>query len=292
MDAKTFDVMAKSLAGSRSRRSLIKGVAAGLAVVAAGRVGLGGVSASSGVEQFVIDYYDAIQKHQWSTAYGILGSKFHQKQTLAQFTAGFDDTAYTSVAIQHVTGVLTGNKYGVDVVINAWKNDGSPQAFSGRYFIGREGGVSKIVDASIKTASTSGLSPLCQASNLGITLTGDAGTGHRFGNLTATNNGGACTLAGMPSVVLRDSHNHELIRGKRESGTTITAVPLESGDSALLQMDWVNWCGASVSGSTKLSVSLPGSTGKFTVSPAIGVPPCLSDPGGTSSFILRPWEAA
>src|SRR5215213_5310994 len=121
---------------------------------------------AAGNEQFVIDYYDAIQKHPWSKAYNLLGSKLCKKQTLQQFTDGFASTAFTSVEIGHVTGQLSGNTYGVDVVTDAWLNDGTPQAFSGRYFIGREGGVTKIVDATINVADASGLAPLCYASDL------------------------------------------------------------------------------------------------------------------------------
>jgi hypothetical protein len=288
----SLDDVARGLASTRSRRSLLKGIVVAAAAVSAGRVfGAPGVLAA-GNEQFVLDYYDAIQRHSWSKAYNVLGSKFHQKQTLQQFTDGFAETAFTSVEIGHVTGQLSGNRYGVDVVINAWLNDGTPQAFSGRYYIGREGGVTKIVDASIKVANTSGMAPLCFAGDLATELSGDAATGHRYGDLLVTNQGTTCTLAGLPHVTIKNNSNKALISGRREPGSVMRAVAIDGGQSGLLQLDWTNWCGSEITGDVKVAVTLAGHTGNFTVNHGFGIPGCFSEPGGASSLLFRPWQAS
>jgi hypothetical protein len=286
-----LDDFAREFAKNQTRRSLLKGIAAGLVVAATGSIRRTDVAAaSSGNEQFVLDYYDAIQRHAWKTAYNVLGAKFHAAQSLQQFIDGFAETAFTSVEIGHVTGQLTGNRYGVDVVIHAWLDDGTPQAFSGRYYVGREGGVAKIVDAKIQVSDASGVAPLCFASDLATDLSGNAGTGHRFGDLVVFNQGSACTLAGMPGVLIKNQNGQNVVSGKREPNTTIQSVSLEPGDSALLQLDWTNWCGNQISGDVRVTVSLPGSTGSFTVNHGFGTPPCLGDPNSASHLFVRPWQ--
>lgn len=287
MDASGIDGIARSLAGARSRRSLLKGLAAGVAVVAAGKVGIGTVAASGGAEQFVIDYYDALQKHSWSKAYNLLGGAFHQDQSLDDFIAGFAETAYTSVEVGHVASA-SGGRYAVGVVVNAWLSDGSPQQYVGTYFVGREGGVAKIVGAELEVGDSYSLAPLCFAGQLSASAAGGSATGHRYSDITVTNNGDVCVLAGMPSVSIKDKHGSTLIKGKRAGGTSISAVPLGNGESALLSLDWTNWCGGAVSGQVKASISLPGETGHFTVGNAIGVPPCVG--GGTSALAITPWQ--
>jgi hypothetical protein len=274
-----------------TRRALLKGITAGLAVAGTGFVRRANVAAAStGNEQFVLDYYDAIQRHAWKTAYNLLGAKFHRAQTLQQFVDGFASTAFTTVEISHVTGQLSGNRYGVDVVIHAWLDDGTPQAFSGRYFVGREGGVAKIVDATIEVADASGLAPLCFASDLRTGLAGNAGTGHRFGDLTVVNQGAGCMLAGMPGVTIKDQNGKRLVSGKREPNSVMSAVTLEPGDVALLQLDWTNWCGSPIASDVTVNVSLPGSTGTLTVGHGFGVPPCLGDSNSASNLAVRPWQ--
>jgi hypothetical protein len=91
----SLDDVARGLASARSRRSLLKGMFAALAVGAVGRFGGIPEASAAGNEQFVIEYYDAIQKHSWEMAYNLLGSKFHKKQTLQQFKDGFAQTVFT-----------------------------------------------------------------------------------------------------------------------------------------------------------------------------------------------------
>lgn len=288
MDGHAFDGVTKGLAGVRSRRSFLKGLVAGAAVLAAGRF-RGRRAAAAGNEAVVIAYYDAIQKHSWQKAYNLLGGKFHQRQTLDQFIAGFADTAFTSVDVRGVSNALPGNTYGIDVVVNAWLKNGTPQRFTGRYFVGREGGVAKIVDANLVVADASGSAPLCRAGQLGFTAQADAGAGNRYSAITVTNTGGACTLAGQPGVSLKSGAT-KLLSGKREPNTTLAPVPLGPGASAVLQLGWTNWCGAGVSGDVAAVITLPGTAGTITVPAAIGVPPCLG--AGGSSLRIRPWQNA
>jgi hypothetical protein len=53
----------------------------------------------------------------------------------------------------------------------------------------------------------------------------------------------------------------------------------------------VNWCGNAITDPVKASISLPGATGHFSVSNAIGVPPCLGE-SVPSSLSVRPWHTA
>jgi hypothetical protein len=288
MDAHGIDGLARSLAGARTRRSLVKGLAAGLAVVATGRFGFGEAAAAGDFPSIVRNYYDSIEKHSWTKAYNYLGNSLQQAQSFDQFVAGFADTAYTAVAIGS-TSTLSGGRMKILATVTAWLNDGSPQLFDGYYIVGVEGGSAKILDAHLSVEDGSSISHLCQASQLHTSVSGSSATGHRFADITVTNTGEICTLAGMPSVVIKDSHGHQLIRGKREAGTTIPARAIDTGDSSTLSLSWGNWCGDPVTGQVSASITLPGQSGHLTIHNAIGVPPCLGDPGSASSLQVKPW---
>jgi hypothetical protein len=294
MDANGIDGLARSLAGSHSRRSLLKSFAAGLAVVAAGSIGLHDASAANS-GKIVTDFYDAIEKHEWAKAYGYLGSSMQAAQSLADFTAGFHDTAWTEV---HVFTIGSGATYSISVRIFAWLNDGTPQHFDGTYTAGHENGVLKILDASLHTGPTTGMLRLCRSSQLHASVTGDSATGHRYSKITVTNTGDpslysdGCTMVGMPGVLITNANGAHVIRGKRETGAALTSMPLNGGDSAVLQLDWTNWCGADIPDPIKATITLAGNSGHLTLNNPIGVPPCLGNPGSASHLSVRPWQPA
>jgi hypothetical protein len=227
-----------------------------------------------------------VQKHDWTRAYRILGSKIQHNQSYDSFVQGYAKTQYTSVRIDHA-----GDDGKVTVTIRAWLVDGAPQQFEGFYKVGTERGVHRILSASIESVDANNIPPLCRAEDLGASIAANAGAGHRFGEITVVNEGAACTLAGMPRVSISSANGRRLISGKRSSGTTISAVQLEQGYAALLELDWSNWCGETITGDVRVNVTLGPGTGRKVIEGGFGVPPCLGEPESASTLNVKPWQA-
>jgi hypothetical protein len=289
MDEHVFDLFARQFAHRTDRRTLLSGaIAAGAAVIGLRRPARATNQAEGGM---VFDYYQAIDRRAFRTAYKCLGTKFTSRQTLNNFTAGFATTVYDDLVINSVHPDAANNRVVYDVTVTAWHSDGSIHRYTGTYTEGNEAGTRKLIDAAIKEAGASPASPLCAASDLTATMTGDAGAGQRYGTVTVTNTAaGPCVLGPVPRVTVRDGLGNQVISSRQEPNTTITTVTLAPGKSATLGMHWSNWCGDSVSGEPRVTVAFRGGEGRITDLTGLAVPPCLSAPGGESQLTVKPWQ--
>jgi hypothetical protein len=299
MDSKTrsidrsdrkFDILAKTVASGASRRTVLRGLAGGLALLAGWGARPAAASAPAG--GIVYLYYQAIAAHDYETAYSYLGGTLTQNRTLAQFTDGFSDTTYVDLTVNHTAPDPDHLRNTYTVTVTAWHTDGAILWFKGTYTEGREGGVPKIIAATLAPSTATGVSPLCRAGDLGATESGDSGAGQRYGTVTVVNNGATCVLGGPPTVKIYSPHHHKLITGKLEQGSTIATVKLAHGQRANLAMHWANWCGATVNGEVTTTVLLPASLGSWEGLKGLGVPPCLGDPGSPSALSVKPWARA
>lgn len=291
MNSPRIDAVAKLLATSGSRRTLVKGIGAtlGTIVLADRRSAL----AADDYTTPVVAYYQAVAARRFKTAYGLLDSALQAKQSYDQFVAGFSDTAYVELnSVKNGAAPGSANRYPVDVRILAWHTDGTIHQYIGSYFVGLVGGAQKIVGASISEGPTpTDQPPLCRAADLGVTATGDAGAGSRFLTITLTNRGSAtCVLGGFPHVQIRDAGNMRVISAAEESGVTITTVRLAPNQQATLGLRWTNWCGDQPVNPLSTLVTLPGSLGHLSVAAAPGVPPCLGN--GGARLTEKPFASA
>jgi hypothetical protein len=306
MNTNGIETICKGFATTGSRRNLLKGIAGGFAaaLLAAGTrsaafaegqahqvpskgLNTGGSDASG----FVVDFYQAIVAGDYQSAYAILGATLQGKQSFGDFEAGFSDTAFVTVNILG-THARAGNKYRVDVEVIAWHTDGSIHQYDGSYTIGREGGVAKIVAASLHAGPTPDVLPLCSADDLNAFLEGDAGAGHRYGSVTIVNVGAnGCIVGGFPSAKLVDGKNHQttLVTGVPEQGVTAQPITLWQGHQAVVELDWTNWCGSPPTKNLSVVLSLPGSFGSITIPHNFGVPPCVAS-GENSNLTVGPWS--
>jgi uncharacterized protein DUF4232 len=289
MNQNSFDQFARNLAYRTDRRTLLGGViAAGAGIFGIRHAALAAPQSEGGL---VFDYYQAIDRRAFKTAYGYLGAAFHARQTLDNFTAGFADTVYDDLVISGVHPDAARNQIVYDVTVTAWHLDGSVHRFTGTYTEGREAGASKLIDAAIREVPVHDMPPLCAASDLHATMTGDAGAGQRYGTVTATNvAGGSCVLGGIPRVAVSDASGNRVISARAEPNVPITTVTLAPGKSATLDMHWSNWCGAPVNGEPHVSVTFRGGEGRIANLTGLAVPPCLSQPGGESTLSVKPWQ--
>jgi hypothetical protein len=289
MDGRGVDAVAKALARSGTRRTLITGAGAALGAILFG--GRRGAQAAGDYKVYVIAYYQAIAARRFKTAYALLGSALRARQSYDNFVAGFSDTLYVELTVTH-TGGGTPNRSPVDVRVVAWHGDGTIHQYSGTYYVGIEGGTPKLVDAALSEDPAPKNQPaLCRAADLGTTFRGDAATGSRFLTITLTNEGSAaCVLGGFPRVQVRDAAKKRVISASEEFGVTIDTVRLAPNGTATLDLRWSNWCGNEPSGPLSTLVTLPGTLGRVAVAAAPGVPPCLGS--GASHLTEKPFAAA
>ena len=178
------------------------------------------------------------------------------------------------------------------VTLTAWHTDGAILRFAGTYTEGREGGVPKLIDAALAEAlGGDDVPPLCDARDLRATITGDAGVGQRYGTIAVTiTAAGPCVLGGVPAVTLRDGRGDTLVAARRQNGVPISTVTLDPGQDATLDLHWSNWCDGVIDGTPNATVVFAAGKGSLDGLTGIGVPPCLSDPGGASSLQVKPWR--
>lgn len=290
MDDHAFDHLAMFLAQPFNRRTLLGGLIAA-SVPGLGKTRAEVLATSQDQGGLVFDYYQAIDAHKYKTAYSYLGAKFTARQTLENFTAGFSDTVYDDLIIHAVHPDSANNRVVYDVTITAWHVDGSVLFFAGTYTEGRENGRTKLIDAAIQPTKSHAVAPLCKASGLTASMSGDAGAGQRYGSVTVTNSAShACVLGDIPRVTLRAENGRKLMNARQETGFPITTITLDPGQQAVLEMHWSNWCGDANIGRPGVSVQLSGERGTMAGLTGIGVPPCLSEPGGTTTFRVKPWQ--
>jgi hypothetical protein len=291
MEPHAFDRIARSLARLGTRRALLRGIVGASAAIIGGGWTIPGLAESPTDGGLVFDYYQAIDARDYARAYSYLGSRFTSRQSLQNFAEGFSDTAYDDLTINAVYPDTARARVVYDVTITAWHLDGAILRYTGTYVEGQEGGETKLIDANIVLASATGTSPLCQASDLNAEMTGDAGAGQRYGTITVTNIAdGPCVLGGVPRVTIRDEAGHKLIAAKREPNVPITTVSLDPDQKAELELRWSNWCGGEIIGRPRVAFQLYGHRGTSNPLSGIGLPPCLSDPGGVSTLTVKPWH--
>ena len=290
MDEHILDQFARQLAHRTDRRTILTGaIAAGAAAIGLLRTVRAAAQTDGGM---VFDYYQAIDRRAFRTAYKCLGTKFTSHQTLDNFTAGFANTVYDDLVINSVHPDTVNNRVVYDVTVTAWHSDGSIHRYTGTYTEGNEAGTRKLIDAAIKEAGVSPASPLCAASDLTATMTGDAGAGQRYGTVTVTNTApGPCVLGPVPRITVRDAAGSRVISSRQEPNTTIATFTIAPGKSATLGMHWSNWCGAPLTGEPRVTVALRGGEGQIANLTGLGVPPCLSTPGGESQLTVKPWQS-
>jgi hypothetical protein len=290
MDGRSLVLWVAAFVANVGRRALPLGLLAVVTLVGGGRAWVQEARGASDPESVVIDYYRAIVGRDYAAAYADLGTGL-RSQTLAQFSAGFADTAYVDALVLGAT--RSGNGFAVPVRILAWHNDGTIHRYVGSYTVGVEDGADKLIAAAITEApSPSWVPPLCRTADLDVTSTNDAGAGNRFATFTLTNTSAAvCVLGGFPAVELRDDPGPSLIEAVPEPQQAIATVTLESGQAASFDLRWVNWCGAPTNGLTAV-ITLPGDNAHpLQVAHPIGVPPCLGE-GQHSDLTMRPFAAA
>ncbi len=284
-----IDSLARSLAGGASRRSVLKGIAGGLTAVALGASWRERSASAAPAGGVVYQYYQALAMRDYPTAYSYYGGALVQAHPYNTWVQGYSDTAYVDLKVESTTSIPANNQIKYVVTLTAWHWNGDILLFKGSYIEGREGGVPKIISASLTHAAGAGFAPLCSASDFSASETGDAGAGQRYGTVTVVNNGATCVMGAMPGARIYSPHHHLLISGKIEPGLPITTVTLASGESAKLDMHWGNWCGAAINGEVTTKVQLPAAHGSWSGLTGIGVPPCLGDPGSASTLTFKPW---
>jgi Protein of unknown function (DUF4232) len=101
--------------------------------------------------QVVRDYYAAINRRDYPTAYAFFGAQMQQGQSADNFAAGFATTQEDDLHIYAIAP--NGDQSVVTITLLAHTSDGKTQRYTGTYSIGKESGVLKIVTASIAPLS-------------------------------------------------------------------------------------------------------------------------------------------
>lgn len=131
----------------------------------------------------------------------------------------------------------------------------------------------------------------CSASQLSVHggRQGGGGAGGANGSIVLTNTSDrACILSGMPSVRLLTANGNALaITTRPPEGGASRAVVVTPSASALLIVDWSNWCGA-LPGPLDVEIALSGKTesvsGPFNGPPAYDYVPACNNATYSSSL--------
>lgn len=283
MDARLRGSATGFQVGRVTRRTALRGVVGLAAATALGRVAGDVIAQQSTPDSTIEQFYLAIATYQYDDAYALLGSNLQASQSLSAFIAGYADTAYVQVAI---TGhAASAGQQDVGVTITSWHNDGSIHAYSGTYTLNQMNGGWKIAAASItEDAQPQNVAPLMRFSDLGVTLgQPDAAVGHRYYHLLVTNNAqSAVTAAGVPHLKLLDASGRLVMDSSPGQLQSITAVTLQSGETADAQFEWSNWCEAAPAYPLKLQIAIPGDTHELlipftTPMGQVQAPPCMGN---------------
>ena len=98
--------------------------------------------------QVILAYFQAINARDYRAAYNSFGAEFQQQQSFASFAAGFEATERDDVEIVAVEPAAA-DRYSVTVRLTAYQTDDSIKRFAGAYFVGKEYGAWKILDANL-----------------------------------------------------------------------------------------------------------------------------------------------
>ncbi|HEX5501506.1 MAG TPA: DUF4232 domain-containing protein [Thermomicrobiales bacterium] len=94
----------------------------------------------------VRSFYGAINNRDYRTAYGLLGAAWHERQSYADFAAGFAGTAHDALAVVGLFPTGAGRGI-VTVQLAARQADGTVLRFQGDYEVAPENGALKLVAA-------------------------------------------------------------------------------------------------------------------------------------------------
>lgn len=271
---------ASLLAGRFTRRAAMRG-ALGLGTAAA----LGGPVAAqqSTPDTTIQQFYLAVGTYQYKDAYALLNSNMQAKQSLDAFIKGYADTAYVQAQI---TGhAASAGQQDVGVALLAWHNDRSIHAYTGTYTLSLSGNTWKIASAAIReVAPPANTAPLMTFGDLNVAMgQPDAGMGHRYFHLLVTSNAqNPVTAAGVPHLKVLNAAQGIVMESSPGQLQPMTAVTLQTGQTADAQFEWSNWCGAAPSYPLKLQIAIPGETQELiipfttTLGP-VQAPPCMGN---------------
>lgn len=74
-----------------------------------------------------------------------------------------------------------------------------------------------------------------------------------------------CTLAGFPSVRIRDEEGNAMTVDARQAFQRVNTLTLASKEKAMSTFSWMNWCGEDPDGSLIFVITLPGQSGYLSV---------------------------
>jgi Protein of unknown function (DUF4232) len=241
--------------------------------------------------QVLTTYYSAIDAFDYKMAYAQFGSTWQKAQSYANFEHGFGNTAFVDM---DVTSAAANGV--VNVRLISWHNDGTLTHYAGSYTTGLEGGIRKIIAASIHPYSASkSTPPLCTADQLTFSFGAwDPAAGSRYTSLVAKNISTTnCVAGGAPRVIVTDKANGAILRSSATDGAAPDAITLRPGHHAYASVRLSNWCNAKTD-TYSVQAQVPGDNTMATVAIGTGlsVPPCLGEgqaPGlTTEGFEAKP----
>jgi hypothetical protein len=291
MNDSAFDLMTRRFAARLSRRRLLGTTAVG--TIAALGVRFGQSVAQTEASALVQRFYGLINAYQYEQAYALLGSDWHARQSLENFTNGYGNTAF--VQCETTGEEASGSSTIVSVELISWHNDGEIAGYSGQYTVGDENGQLLILDGNNSvTAAPAGIPPLCKIADLGLSFgQWEGAAGSRNGSIVGTNSGDAtCALGGSPRVILVDQAWNVLI-SESEEGSPPVAINVGPGESAQALLSFSNWCG-DTGDPLLLGAMVPGDTATGEVNyqdTGISYPPC-NGPGQAARLAVKGWVGA
>lgn len=133
----------------------------------------------------------------------------------------------------------------------------------------------------------------CVATQLVARVVGWSGAaGQRFADVELTNTGVDCVLDALSRPQLVEGHGAVLIDGV--SPPTSPVVAVGPGDVVKTRVETANYCGPVPTPPITVAFVLPREAGRVTAIPisptdAVGLPPCLGDPGSPGTVAMEPW---
>jgi Domain of unknown function (DUF4232) len=293
MNGSAFDSMTRRFATRLSRRHLLSFTALGAATALGVRAGHSEVGAQSDASTLVQRFYENVDAYQYEQAYALLGSAWHARQSLEDFTNGYSNTAFVQC---ETTGEgASGSSTIVSVELISWHNDGTIVGYTGQYTVGEENGQLLILGGNnAVTAAPEGTPPLCTIDDLSLSFGPWQGAaGSRIGSIVGTNRStDTCALGGSPRVLLVDQSWNVLI-STSEEGSPPVAIYVGAGESAQAPLSFSNWCG-DTSNPLLLGAMVPGdsATGEVSEQPnGISYPPC-NGPGQSARIAIKGWVSS
>jgi hypothetical protein len=293
MNGTAFDVMTRRFATRLSRRRLLSFTALGAVAALGVKAGQSESLAQSDASTLVQSFYENVDAYQYEQAYALLGSTWHSRQSLDDFTNGYANTAF--VQCETTGEKASGSSTIVSVNLISWHNDGEIVGYAGQYTVGEENGQLLILDGNnTVVAAPEGTPPLCKINDLSLSFGSWQGAaGSRVGSIVGTNRSNdTCALGGAPRVILVDQKWNVLI-STSEEGSPPVAIHIGTGESAQAPLSFSNWCG-DTGNPLLLGAMVPGDTATGDVSEqpnSVSYPPC-NGPGQAARLAIKGWVSA